>query len=97
MIKIHYNKNDCQHMSAESCPIGDLADYILALLYDIAGWLSLGLGALGLLVTLLRNLNSSVPSSATLSAVVDLVSVLFILFGIYVHQQLRRRLTHWAA
>ena len=62
------------------------------LLYGIAGWIAVGLGVLGLLVTFLQILGGSAPINPVLSTMVTLISVAFVLFGLFVNPRFRRRL-----
>ena len=79
-------------MPAEPSPLVVLADVVSEILYRIAGWLLVGLGAFGLVVTALRGLNRAVPSNTTASVVVGLLSLLFLGAGVYVNPRLRRRI-----
>jgi drug/metabolite transporter (DMT)-like permease len=69
-------------MSAQPSPIADLADGLSVVLYRIAGWLLVGLGAVGLVLTVLRETRDAVPSNTGASLAVILVSLLFLAGGV---------------
>jgi hypothetical protein len=77
-------------MSADSSPVVSLADSVSALLYGIAGWLLVGIGLLGVTLTILRT-SSAAPGSLALSAMALCFSALFVLFGLFVNPRFRQR------
>lgn len=69
-----------------------LASTASKLLYGIAGWMLVGLGTFGLVMTFLRILSDSAPVDPVLSATVMLISMVFVLLGLFVNPRFRRRL-----
>jgi len=79
-------------MPTEQSQSDKLANMVSKLLYGIAGWMAVGLGVLGLLVSFLRILGGSAPINPVLSATVILISVAFVLLGLFVNPRFRRHL-----
>ena len=69
-----------------------LADTVSALLYGIAGWLLVGFGAFGILVTVLRVVGNPASTNIVASLVVVFLSALFVVAGVFVNPRFRRRL-----
>jgi hypothetical protein len=61
-------------------------------LYGIAGWMLVGIGFLGVFVPILQTIDSSVPTNPLAAAVVVSISVVILLFGMFVNPRFRRRL-----
>ena len=69
----------------------ELADAVADVLNAVAGWLLVGLGGVGVVVTLLRVLGGTV-SGPVLPAIITLLSLCLVLFGLFVNPGFRRRL-----
>jgi hypothetical protein len=78
-------------MSADSSTVVSLADTVSRILYGIAGWLLVGVGVLGIALTILRT-SSAAPERLALSAMALLFSALFIVFGVFVNPRFRQRI-----
>jgi len=68
-----------------------IADAVSEMLYAIAGWLLVGLGALGVVVPVLAYA-SGAGSNPVVPAVIVLLSLCMIAFGVFVNPKFRRRL-----
>ncbi|MDS0282776.1 hypothetical protein [Haloarcula onubensis] len=68
-----------------------LADALSDVLSALAGWLLVGLGGLGVAVPLLAVLDGT-PSNPAVPAVVVLLSLCLVAFGVFVNPRFRRRL-----
>lgn len=79
-------------MATETSRLIQIADGISELLYSIAGVLLIALGGAGLVMTILRLANESVPSKPALSVLVLLFSVLIFVLGVFVTPELRHRM-----
>ena len=69
----------------------ELADAVADVLNALAGWILVGLGGFGVVVTLLRVLGGTV-SGPVFPAIVMLISLCLLLFGLFVNPGFRRRL-----
>ncbi|WP_049903656.1 hypothetical protein [Halococcus agarilyticus] len=79
-------------MPAKKSESQRLATTVSELLYGVAGWLLVGLGVLGIVVTSLRIVGGSAPVNLVASAAIVLISVVLVLFGVFVNPRFRRRL-----
>ncbi|WP_277542311.1 hypothetical protein [Haloarcula laminariae] len=69
----------------------ELADAVSEVLYALAGWLLVGLGAVGVVVAVLSVASGTAPS-LVLSSIVVLLSLCLVAFGVFVNPGFRRRL-----
>ena len=69
----------------------ELADAVSDVLYALAGWLLVGLGTLGVVVPVLTFLRGG-ASNPAVPAVIVLLSLCLVAFGVFVNPRFRRRL-----
>lgn len=69
-----------------------LANTISELLYAVAGWMLVGLGALGIIVQMGYIVGDPMLADPVVTPVVVLISVVLVLFGVFVNPRFRRRL-----
>jgi hypothetical protein len=69
----------------------ELADAVSDVLYALAGWMLVGLGGLGVVVPVLRVLGGT-ASNPVVPAIIVLLSLCMIAFGVFVNPGFRRRL-----
>ena len=79
-------------MADETSPAIAVADALSALLYAVAGWGLIGMGALGIVTAIVGVLEDAAASTALYPAVaLAVLSLLSIAAGTYVHPRVRRR------
>lgn len=69
----------------------ELADAVSDVLYALAGWLLVGLGALGVVVPVLAFFRGA-GSNPVAPAIIVLLSLCIVAFGVFVNPRFRRRL-----